>query len=78
MKEDLQLRQQLEKEGWEKRTVTNEPRLSELIELYEELDLEVKTIPSSPEDFEGCSICFDADSDRYRTIYTRPRDRAKG
>lgn len=73
MDEALRLRRRLEKEGWSKRTVTDESRLSELVELYEEIDFEVKVLPASPDDFEGCSVCLEADRERYKTIFTRPK-----
>ena len=48
--------------GWERQTTTDEPRLSELTEFYEELG-------------QGCTDCMRAEPDRYRTIYTRPGTR---
>jgi hypothetical protein len=59
--------------GWTRRTTIDEPRLSELVELYEELGFEVKLQPMSPEELgDQCSECMLKDSDHYRTIYTRP------
>ena len=71
-------RRKLEKEGWERRTVTDEPRLSEMVELYEELDFEVLVLPVEPEDLDGCTACIDLEPDRYRTIFTRPKGGLKG
>jgi hypothetical protein len=61
-------------DGWTTRTTTDEPRLSELVELYEELGFEVMLRPVSP-DAAGmtCAICIMEDPERYRTIYTRPK-----
>ncbi len=61
-------------EGWTARTTTDEPRLSELVELYEELGFEVMLRPV-PAQATGtaCAACVMADPERYRTIYTRPR-----
>lgn len=67
-----QQRRRLEEEGWTRRTVTDEPRLTELVELYEELNFEVIVLPVQPEDLNGCSVCIDRDPDRYKTIFTRP------
>ena len=65
--------------GWEKRTTIDEPRLSELVELYEELGFEVLLRPISREELgDGCSTCLFAEPDRYRTIYTRRREGADG
>jgi hypothetical protein len=61
-------------DGWQRRTTTDEPRLSELRELYEELGFEVVLRPVSASELgAGCSTCLLADPDRYRTIYTRPK-----
>ena len=58
--------------GWERRTTTDEPRLSELIELYEELGFEVMLRPISGEELgQDCQECYLAEPERYRTIYTR-------
>jgi hypothetical protein len=66
-------RKELEREGWTRRTVIDEPRLSEIAELYEELNFEVLILPVSDEDLDGCSECFGPDPSRYKTIFTRPR-----
>ncbi len=73
-------REELERQGWERRTAEREPRLSELVALYEELGFEVRLVPSRPEDFSGtdgadaCSTCLSEEAlARYRTIYTRSR-----
>jgi hypothetical protein len=72
--------EELIKAGWEKKFVTSEPRLSEMAELYESLGLEVLLEPLPPKgevdsgscEANQCTVCFDADRDRYRTIFTRP------
>lgn len=66
-------REELEREGWTMRTVQNEPRLSELIEMYEEIGFEVKILPLSREDCGTCSVCFDNNKNQFKTIYTRPK-----
>ena len=61
-------------QGWLRRTTIDEPRLSELVDLYEELGFEVVLRPPSPDELGAeCSECYMADPDRFRTIYTRPR-----
>jgi len=61
-------------EGWTTRTTTDEPRLSELVELYRELGFEVLLRPVVVGDAAGtCSACVTDDPGRYRTIYTRPK-----
>ena len=73
-------REELERQGWERRTAEREPRLSELVALYEELGFEVLLLPARPEDFSGaggddaCSACLGEEAlAHYRTIYTRSR-----
>jgi hypothetical protein len=59
--------------GWTRRTTIDEPRLSELVELYEELGFEVRLQPVSPEELgDQCNECMLEEPDRFRTIYTRP------
>ena len=74
--------EELIEQGWEKRFIAEEPRLTEMAELYRSLGLEVllEPLPSKEEaeaagcEGEGCTVCFDANRDRYRTIYTRSRE----
>lgn len=61
----------LKREGWEKRTTYDEPRLSELVEMYEEMGFEVILEPVRPEEEPGCSECMKTDLNRYKTIYVR-------
>lgn len=60
-------------EGWEKRTTTDEPRLSELVRLYDELGFEVLLVPFNAEEELGCSECMKTSPQHYRTIYTRKK-----
>lgn len=63
-------------EGWTKQFVAAEPRLSEAVELYRSLGLEVRLEPLSPaEEGEECRSCLEANRERFKVIYTRP---AKG
>ena len=60
--------------GWERMTTIDEPRLSELVELYEELGMDVLLRPVSAEELgQECAECVLAEPERYRTIYTRRR-----
>ena len=66
-------RERLEREGWKRQTLTDEPRLSELVELYESMSYEVLLVPFDPKAEEAeCTACFD-DPDRYKIIYTRKK-----
>jgi len=66
--------EQLKKEGWEKRFTIDEPRLSEMVEQYKELGFEVLLEPVDLSS-EECTSCIAADPNRYKTIYTRLKNR---
>ena len=61
------------KEGWKKRFTTDEPRLSEAVELYKGIGFEalIEPVDTSSEE---CTSCMTFMSDRYKTIYTRPKE----
>jgi|GEM_PF-311751 len=65
-------------EGWRRRFTADEPRLSEMKNLYSSLGLEVRVETDIPDEDADCSSCFDAEgfSDKYKTIYTRGEERA--
>ena len=66
---------ELGSQGWEKRFMAEEPRLSEMKDLYESIGYEVLLEPLPPKEERAactdCTACLDIDPDRYRTIYTR-------
>ncbi len=72
---------ELIKEGWEKRFVADEPRLSEMAQMYEETGFEVHLEPVSAvekldegnEDCQQCRICFEGADNQYKVIFTRPK-----
>ena len=64
--------EQLKREGWIRQFTTDEPRLSEAVELYQSLGYEVHLEPAVlNEENELCKTCFQADCQKYKTIYTR-------
>jgi hypothetical protein len=66
--------EELKNEGWEKQFTYDEPRLSEAKELYESLGYEVLLEPATKEEISGdCTVCFEEDMDKYKTLYTRKR-----
>ncbi len=69
----LERHRKLVEEGWIRRFTAEEPRLSEMKELYESLGLEVLVTSVTLEGALECSGCFDISEfeDRYKTIYTR-------
>jgi hypothetical protein len=77
----------LEEEGWTRRFVAGEPRLSEAVETYKQAGFEVylqplptkepecETCPGeekSHQNGDECRICFEGVEDQYKIIYTRP------
>jgi hypothetical protein len=65
-------------QGWRRRFTADEPRLSEMKDLYLSLGLEVRIETGIPDEDENCSSCFEAEdfSDQYKTIYTRGEEKA--
>ena len=65
---------ELEKQGWQLQFTTDEPRLSEAVELYEELGNEVRVEPACTElPLPECTTCYERFCDRYKTIFIRRR-----
>ena len=60
-------------EDWEKRSTNDEPRLSELVKMYEEIGFEVLLEPFKPDEEPGCSECMKISPQLYQTIYTRKK-----
>lgn len=70
-------------QGWTRQFTTNEPRLSEAVQMYRELGFEVllEPLPKEPEcgpcegpeesGNEGCRACFKGVEDQYKIIFTR-------
>jgi hypothetical protein len=62
---------ELKSEGWTKRSTHDEPRLSEIVAMYRELQFDVQLEPYTPEKEEVCLVCFMGGAERYYTVYTR-------
>ena len=63
----------LEKEGWQRRSILDEPRLSEAVKMYEELGFEVLVTEFDSELFDAPEGCFDCVDGQLKVVYTRPR-----
>ncbi len=59
--------------GWTRRFTAEEPRLSEMKQLYESMGMEVLVEPGMLGEDEECSRCFSVEGfeDTYKTLYTR-------
>ena len=65
--------EELTRQGWEKKSTYDEPRLSEMAETYREIGLEVHLEPFNPDDEPACASCMAAMPEKYKTIYTRKK-----
>lgn len=75
MFEDRRFRELVE-QGWRQRFVACEPRLSELVSLYQDLgyDVRLEPLPEHSDDAacqDECSVCFQENRDGYRVVFTR-------
>ena len=58
-------------QGWNKKATYDEPRLTEMVEMYEQIGLEVHLEPFNAANEDGCTGCLQQFPDRFKTIYTR-------
>ena len=63
--------EKLIKEGWVKQATYDDPRLTEMVEIYEKIGLEVHLEPFNAKNENGCSDCMQQIPDQFMTIYTR-------
>jgi len=59
------------RQGWKRQATYDDPRLSEMVEMYAEIGLEVHLEPFNVENESGCSGCMQLKPDRFKTLYTR-------
>jgi hypothetical protein len=63
--------EELVQQGWVRRMLTDEPRLSEAVEEYRKLGFEVRVEPVEPASEGGCTSCFSGAPGAYKVVYTR-------
>ena len=63
--------EKLIKEGWQKQATYDDPRLSEIVAMYEEIGLEVHLEPFDADNESGCTGCMQFMPDLFKTVYTR-------
>jgi hypothetical protein len=61
------------RDGWQKQATYDNPRLSEMAEMYQEIGLEVHLEPFNAENEAGCTGCMQLMPDLFKTIYTRAK-----
>jgi hypothetical protein len=59
------------KDGWQRRSILDEPRLSEVAEMYRDMGLDVLVVDLVPEITKGCSTCIEEQTDSLKVIYTK-------
>ncbi|MBC8442165.1 MAG: hypothetical protein H8D87_21065 [Deltaproteobacteria bacterium] len=60
--------------GWERRGVYDDPRLTQILKMYEEIGFIVKIEPVRPEIEAGCTECTKENPDKYYVLYTKKND----
>ena len=65
--------EKLAHQGWQRQATYDEPRLSEMADIYKEIGLEVHLEPFDPDEAPGCTGCMAATPEFYKTIYTRKK-----
>jgi hypothetical protein len=58
-------------EAWKDRGAFDEPRLSDVVEMYKELNFEVLLVDFDPDAQTECVACMRLEPERYKTVYTR-------
>ena len=69
----MTLENELTRDDWQKQSTNDEPRLSELAEMYKDIGYDVHLEPFHPEEEPGCTECMKLQADRYKTIYIRKK-----
>ena len=65
--------EKLIRNGWKKKATYDEPRLTGMLEIYEEIGLEVHLEPFNAANEDGCTGCMQQFPDQFKTIYTRKK-----
>lgn len=65
--------EELTRQGWERQVTYDEPRLSEMADMYREIGLEVHLEPFHADEEPGCIGCMEITPELYKTIYTRKK-----
>jgi hypothetical protein len=65
--------EELARQGWTRRATYDEPRLSEMADIYKDIGLEVHLEPFHADEEPRCSDCMKNMPELYKTIYTRKK-----
>ncbi len=64
---------ELARQGWKRQATYDEPRLSEVVDMYQEIGMEVHLEPFRPDEEPGCAACMAMKPEKFKTIYTRKK-----
>jgi hypothetical protein len=65
--------EQLARQGWTRCATYDEPRLSEMADMYRDIGIEVLLEPFHADEAPRCSDCMASMPEKYKTIYTRKK-----
>lgn len=65
--------EELTRQGWQRQATYDEPRLSEIADMYKEIGLEVHLEPFHADEEPICTGCMEMMPKTYKTIYTRKK-----
>ena len=69
----MKRQEQLAHQGWQRQSTYDEPRLSEMAEMYREIGLEIHLEPFHADEEPRCADCMAANPELFKTIYTRKK-----
>ena len=69
----LTRQEELTRQGWQRQATYDEPRLSEMVDMYREIGLQVRLESFDPDEEPGCTNCMAKTPELYKTIYTRKK-----
>ena len=64
-------KEELEKQGWKPATVTGGSHLKRTLEMYQELGFETRLEQVNPDEYEGCTECYESSGEPLYQVYTR-------
>ena len=65
--------EELTRQGWKRQATYDEPRLSEMADMYRQIGLEVHLEPFHADEEPSCTGCMETMTALYKTIYTRKK-----
>ena len=60
--------------GWKKRGIYDDPKLTQIVKMYEEIGFSVKIEPFKPDMETGCTECIKENPDKYKVLYTKKNE----